>query len=161
MSRYFFKENKRTGRDNVCIEDANIIFRNFSGDESKFNRAGDRNFHVVIDDPDFADELTKLGWNVKEHLPKDKDDEPYYTVKCTVSYKLRPPKICLYSGRRRTNLDEDTIEELDYVDIVTCDLELNGSRWEVNGNVGIKAYVSELHVTMNQSAFDDKYSDYE
>ena len=161
MSVYSLRENKRTGRDNVVIEDAIIIWKNFSGEESRFNRAGDRNFNVVINDVDFADELKRLGWNVKEHEARDEGDDPYFTLACSVSYKIRPPKICLYSGKSKTNLDEDTVGTLDYADIVTADLVLNGSAWEVNGNCGIKAYVDELHVTIEQSAFGDKYDDYE
>lgn len=161
MSKYYFRENKRTGRDNVVIEDARLIWKNFSGEESRFNRAGDRNFNVVIDDPDFADEMHRMGWNVKEHPARDEGDDPYFTIACAVSYKIRPPKICLYSGRSKTDLTEETVSTLDFADIVTADLVLNGSQWEVNGNRGIKAYVDELHVTIEQSAFGDKYDDYE
>ena len=54
MSKFYFRENPRTGRDNVVIEDAHLIWKNFSGEETQFNRAGNRNFNVIIDDPDFA-----------------------------------------------------------------------------------------------------------
>ena len=46
------------------IENAHIMFKNFSGKGDQFNRAGDRNFCVRIDDPDFARQLRNEGWNV-------------------------------------------------------------------------------------------------
>ena len=36
---------------NIEIENAKLLFKNFSGEQSKFNRKGDRNFSVIIEDP--------------------------------------------------------------------------------------------------------------
>ena len=43
--------------ENLVIENARLLFRNFSGRESKYNRAGQRNFCVYIEDAADAQKL--------------------------------------------------------------------------------------------------------
>ncbi len=50
--------------DNLMIENARIMFRNFAGREQQFNSQGDRNFCIFLE-PDQAEDLLKRGWNIK------------------------------------------------------------------------------------------------
>lgn len=146
--------------DNLIIENAKIMFKNFSGKEDKFNRAGNRNFCVLIDDFDLANKLTNDGWNVKTLHSKDEDEPDKYYIQVAVSYKVAPPSVYMITRRNKTPLDEESINTLDYAEIKNVDLTISPSYWEMNNKSGVKAYLKNMYVTIEEDAFADKYSDF-
>lgn len=143
-------------RKNLVVEDARIAFRNFAGKESKFNRAGNRNFCVIFD-KETGEDLLDQGWNVRILQPKDEHDEPEYCMSVAVSYNKIPPRIFMISGRHKSELFEDTVGCLDYAEIVNVDLVIRPYNWDVNGKTGVKAYVQTMYVEIQEDRFASKY----
>lgn len=139
------------------IDDARIIYRNFSGVGSKFNREGDRNFSVVIEDQDMADELIKDGWNVKIKPPRDEDDAPFMTLPVKIKFSDRGPVVYLKTGEALNKLDEESIDCLDNVDILGVDMDIRPYDWEVNGKTGRTAYLQSICVTQKVDRFAARY----
>lgn len=142
----------------ILFEDARIIFRNFAGAEGKYNRKGDRNFCVLLDEP-LAKQLDEDGWNVKALKAREEGDphQPYLQV--SVGFQGRPPKIVMITSKGRTDLGEDEIELLDWADLKIVDLIVRPYNWSVNDKSGIKAYLKSIFVTMNEDELDLKYAD--
>ena len=140
-------------RDILQIDDARIVYRNFSGTGSKFNREGDRNFAVVIPDQYVVDELVNRGWNVKIKPPRDEDDTPFMFLPVKIKFNERGPKVYLQSGDKMVELDEESIDCLDDVDILSVDLDIRPYDWEVNGKQGRTAYLQSIHVVQEIDRF--------
>lgn len=138
------------------VEDAQIIFRNFSGKEGQYNREGDRNFAVILG-REVADAMAKDGWNVRFLEPREEGDEATPYIQVSVNFKNRPPRVVMISSSGRTPLSEDSVEVLDWADIQTVDLIARGYDWTVNGKSGTKAYLKSMFVTIAEDELERKY----
>ena len=148
----------------VLMEGVRIVFRNFQGKEGQYNRAGDRNFGVILPDAATAEAMLADGWNVKYLKPREEDadegaeETPWLSV--TVAFdKGRPPKIMMITDRGRTALDEGSVDLLDWADIKNVDLIVRPYHWDVNGRSGVKAYLQSMYVTIEEDELERKYAD--
>jgi hypothetical protein len=139
------------------VEDAEIIFRNFSGKEGQYNREGDRNFTVILDEV-AAEAMAADGWNVRYLKPREDDVPPTPCIAVAVNFENRPPRVVMITSTARTALDGDSIGFLDWADIGKVDLIARGYEWEVNGKTGIKAYLQTMFVTISEDALELKYA---
>ena len=143
-------------RDILQIDNARIVYRNFSGEGSKFNREGDRNFAVIIEDEETANALADLGWNIKIKPPRDEDDTPFMFLPVKVKFNDRGPAVYLQSGNAgQVKLDEESIGCLDNIDILNVNLDIRPYNWEVNGKEGRTAYLQAMKVVQDIDRFAD------
>ena len=141
------------------IDDARIIYRNFSGMGSKFNREGDRNFAVIISNEEIANALIAEGWNVKIKPAREEGDSPFMYLPIKVKFNDRGPIVYLKTGKAMNKLDEESISCLDNLDILSVDMDIRPYDWEVNGKVGRSAYLQSICVTQEVDRFADRFNE--
>lgn len=141
------------------IDDARIIFRNFSGEPSKYNREGDRNFALVIPNSDLAERLSEDGWNVKINDPREEGDDPFIYLPVKVKFNEKGPNVYLISGSRKNKLDEESVGILDDIDIRSVSMDIRPYDWEVNGKTGRAAYLQSIEVIQEIDRFAARYAE--
>lgn len=150
-----------SNKGNLTIENARIIFRNFSGKEGRFNPPGKRNFCLVIDDPELVNRLCDDGWNVRYLKSRNEGEDDVAYIQIAIAFDNFPPKIVLITGNGKTVLDENTISCLDVAEIENVDLIIRPYHWEVGGKEGVKGYVKSMWVTIYEDELEKKYYEVE
>lgn len=159
------------------INDARIMWPNFEGRGDRFNKQGDRHFTLVIPDQEIANALMNDkskygdGWNVKIKQ-RDEGEAPFMNLKVKVSFNGRGPNIYLVTGApgdsraKQVALNEDTVKMLDYIDIISCDMDIRPFDGEMpNGQTFRTAYLSAMRVYQRVDRFanndfnEDDYMD--
>lgn len=140
------------------IDDATIIYRNFAGEKTKYNREGDRNFAIRFFDQEMAEELREKGWNVRIKPPREEGEEPFMYLPVKVKFNDNGPVICLTTGNKTIRLDEDMIDMLDNIDILRVDLDIRPYDWTVREGTpeeksGRTAYLKGMGITQKYDRF--------
>lgn len=142
--------------DNVDGRD--IIFKNFEGRGDKFNREGDRNFSLRFRDAGLADEVAKDGWNVRVKPARDEDEDDFMRLPIKVKFTEYGPKVYLWSGDNRVELDEESVGCLDNIEIDHVNMDVRPYNWTVNGRDGRTAYLQVLEVFQRTNRFEERYN---
>lgn len=153
---------ERRVTENLKIEGAKLIFKNFQGKASRYNTEGRRNFGVLLDE-EMAVRFKENGWPVKRLKPKDDDpdqyEQPWMSVK--VKFDPYPPIVILINSRGKQRLDENSIKRLDRSIIKNCDLIIRPYNYPAIAGrpAGVSAYLKAIYVTISEDEFEDKYAD--
>lgn len=163
------------------IDNARIVFKNFRGEDRKFNKEGDRNFALLItggtiDDgtdvrevtgEEMADALMSdvnrlgAGWNVKIKAPRVEGESPFIYLPVKVKFNEHGPQVYVESGNSHRRLSEETVALLDDIDIATVNLDIRPYDDEINGNPFRAAYLQSMKVVQNIDRFAAEYAEEE
>lgn len=138
------------------IDEARIVYRNFSGVGSKYNREGDRNFAVVIPSEDIANKLIDDGWNVKIKPARDEDDQPFMFLPVKIKFNERGPAVYVESGSNVRRLAESNVNIIDNIDISSVDMDIRPYEWDVNGKQGKTAYLQSIKIIQQVDRFAER-----
>lgn len=161
------KERNERVTEELSIENARLIFRNFSGEEQTnkgriMNAKGDRNFGIILTE-ELAKKLDQDGWRVRRLKPMDDDPEQYHTpwLKVKVKFGRIPPIVNIITSRGRTRLDENTVGSLDWAYIKNVDLVIRPYNYPAINDkpAGVSAYLKSIYVTIQEDNFAEKYAD--
>ena len=145
-------------KQTILIEGTNLIFRNLSGKPSDYNKSGSRVTGVIIP-PQMVDGLVNDGWSVKMLPPRDPQEQPLYYMNVKCRFDNFPPKVYLCTSHKKTPLDEETIDQIDYSEISSVDIEISPYDYEINkNNKGRAAYIKIMYVNVVEDAFAEKYA---
>lgn len=141
------------------IDDAQITWKNFAGAGSDYNREGDRNFGIVIDNEEDARRLMDAGWKIKVKEGREEGDPPSYIMPVKVRFNGYGPNIYLVSGTAQIKLHEDEVHRIDRATILSADLDIRPHDWEhARWGTGRTAYLENMRAVQKIDRFASEYN---
>lgn len=155
-------EVRFTNNGKILIDNATIKWPNFSGAKKMYNDEGDRNFILVIDDPEVAEALREAGCNIKIKTSNIPGEAPEMQLKVNVSYRFSAPTAYLKVGRKLKDLTEESIGTLDFVEMERVDIDIHlGREWTAGGITARTAYLDKILVVQEVDRFLERYAEEE
>lgn len=133
------------------IDDARIIWQNFSGRVTEYNREGKRSFNLIIETQEQYDALVAEGWNVRIKESRYEGEPPLMVLPVKVNFNQYGPNIYLISGKNRQKLNPDTVGILDNMEYANIDMDINPRDSVVNGKEFRTAYLQGMEITQDFS----------
>lgn len=156
---------------------------NVNGRMQVVNAEGKRGFAAIIDpensevyfddepitDPDFGQTLANMGYRVSVRPGREEGDRPTYRLPVEVRYpddksdnpRYVPQMYLVKPGRKPILLDENSVHQLDEVDILKANLCITNST-SIDRNTGeerAKTWCNEAYFWINQSRISMEFED--
>ncbi len=152
----------------ITVRNAVIMYKNFSGRKTDFNREGNRNFCLCLT-TEAADRLLEEGLNVKERIrdgESSEDSLKYITIKVNLNSEY-PPTIATYGTKLdgtkyKKVLTAETLGSLDFASFERVDLTFKLFHTVVLDKARTSAYLDDLRVVLRPSdLYGGYYAEYE
>ena len=139
---------------NLVVRDGFITARNFDG--NKFGKGGNKSFCLRIDDPEWAEKLRDMGFNILDKCQVSDPDAHTWLLPVSIKFnEWFTPYIVLHNGTSKTILNNDSVATLQPAAISNVKMVIRPKRRE---DGSITAYLKTMHVyiqTQDEFADDD------
>lgn len=149
-------EVKLLPNNNMQITDALVTYVNLSGAASQVNQEGNRNFAVIVDDPDSERIMLNAGLTLRPFVVNEEERGKLVNVKLNYGGYKRPNANLVIDGVT-TPLSEDTVGSVDDMDIGYVDMVVNLYNWTVHQKSGVKPYVTTMYINVIPDELFTKY----
>ena len=166
-----FIEKERDGRKIYEMRGVKVMrkpYRNFGGRPSTVHpNGGVREFGVFIDDPEVAQYLAGLGFNVKTFTNRDgANDDDMHWMSIKITYHDRkgnplkyPPVFVIRTAGNECYYEENNIKELDENELENVNIRFSPHESDVGGKHFVTPYLNLMKATMIEDDFFDDFDD--
>ncbi len=151
--------------------DFEVLFPNLEGRKERYNDDGDRTFRLKFNDPEFAQQLSEDGWNIRIYTPKNEDYDPYHYLTVKTKFRVdsekvrQDPEIHLVNSKNDILCGPQNMHDVDMAFLnhkaERVDLVIAPRYWANAGigkGEGITAYIREMWVEIQDSPFASRYA---